>query len=61
MKGELKCIEKHLNASIGLDLYTGNMAALFEKLDILHTSEDRVDELLLEMNIPIKIYKGPGS
>ena len=50
MKGELK-----------LDLYTGNMAALFEKLDILHTSEDRVDELLLEMNIPIKIYKGPGS
>ena len=51
-KGQLKCIEKHLNASIGLDLYTGNMAALFEKLDILHTSEDRVDELLLEMNIP---------
>lgn len=52
MKGDLKCIEKGLNASMDLDLYTGNMGRLFKQLDTLQTYEDRVDELLLKMNVP---------
>lgn len=52
MKGDLKCIEKGVNASMGLDLYTGNMGRLFNRLDTLQKYEDRVDELLLKMNVP---------
>ncbi len=50
MKGDSKCIQNSIFT--GLDLYTGEMDRLYNRLEFLQAHEDRVDELLTKMNVP---------
>ena len=50
MKRDLKCVQDGLITS--LDLYTGEMDKLYNRLEFLQAHEDRVDKLLHEMNVP---------
>lgn len=50
MKGDSKCIQNSMFT--GLDLYTGEMDRLYDRLEFLQAHEDRVDDLLTKMNVP---------